>query len=1046
MRLHRLSMTAFGPYPGREEIDFEPLNEAGLFLLTGPTGAGKSTVFDAVCFALYGSTTSPENSKGLKSAFAGEAVRPVVELELTVGTERYLVARTPAWRRPSRRARAGWVSEEAQVSLSRRGQDGAWEVVATRNDEAGQHLQERIGLNREQFSQVVMLPQGRFAQFLAASSSEREGILRRLFPTSLYGTVQEVLRERAQRAEEELSRGEDGAARAEQALADALRRQGLDAPEAGPRGAVRAGARAGRGRAGPRPRAARERAEVAAVARRRAEDAHRAVAEWEEHRRLADRARALERSAEGRRRDRTLLAAAEAAEPVLAAAERARGTGRRSPPAAASLRGGAARRRAAGPPHLGEPPRRGGGGAGGAFWAAETEAPVTGAFETGTPVTGTPETGASGTGAPVPDEGRPGPPPPPTWRTWPSARRLAEAARRLREAEDADAAAAALEEEAAAPREARRAAGHQERTEAARTEAESARRELEHRVEAGAQAPAREAEARRPWRPPARWPPSSGESRPWGRGRAGRAASSGAVRRARAAPGRALRPGGLDPGRAPRLRPAVPRVRGPGAPAPGPRRARRRDHGGGRPGVGGAARDGGGLRARGPGPARRGREPRGVPARGRGLGGPGRGRAARGTGAARLEEHERARAERPRRVEELAQLDAALERHREGRRTAELAAETARTRHAQARERAETLRSALGETPSAAELAERERAVAELDRAAHRVLLLRDRAEALRQRSASDAAELAALIGGSRFDDEESARAAALPAADAEALRERIRREEEEAARVDESWNAPAHRRLLERIERGEEEPEASGLRELRERAEAAEAALEEVVAELARLESLHAWLAAQERAVGAEAERTTALRERAASLRDLADVAAGNGSENRLKMSLTTYVLAAQLEEIAAAASVRLHQMTSGRYTVRHTDAAARHGARSGLGLEVFDAWTSEARPASSLSGGETFMASLCLALGTADVVQGRAGGIEIDTLFVDEGFGTLDEATLEQVMDALEALREHGRVIGVISHVADMRSRVPQQVRISRSPSGSTIEVSES
>ena len=159
--------------------------------------------------------------------------------------------------------------------------------------------------------------------------------------------------------------------------------------------------------------------------------------------------------------------------------------------------------------------------------------------------------------------------------------------------------------------------------------------------------------------------------------------------------------------------------------------------------------------------------------------------------------------------------------------------------------------------------------------------------------------------------------------------------------------------------------------------------------------------------------------------------------------MSLTTYVLAAQLEQIAEAASLRLSEMTAGRYSLHHSDARASRGARSGLGLEVYDSWSSHARPTSSLSGGETFMAALCLALGLADVVQAQSGGIIIDTLFVDEGFGTLDESTLEDVMDALDGLRAHGRVVGLISHVTELRSRIPQRVRIHRAPEGSTLSM---
>ena len=127
----------------------------------------------------------------------------------------------------------------------------------------------------------------------------------------------------------------------------------------------------------------------------------------------------------------------------------------------------------------------------------------------------------------------------------------------------------------------------------------------------------------------------------------------------------------------------------------------------------------------------------------------------------------------------------------------------------------------------------------------------------------------------------------------------------------------------------------------------------------------------------------------------------------NTLRMTLSSFVLAARLEEVAAAASERLLKMTSGRYSLVHTD--ARRGAgRSGLGLLACDSWTGVDRDTSTLSGGETFLASLALALGLADVVTAEAGGTRIEALFVDEGFGSLDEDTLEEVMTVLDGLRK--------------------------------------
>ena len=145
---------------------------------------------------------------------------------------------------------------------------------------------------------------------------------------------------------------------------------------------------------------------------------------------------------------------------------------------------------------------------------------------------------------------------------------------------------------------------------------------------------------------------------------------------------------------------------------------------------------------------------------------------------------------------------------------------------------------------------------------------------------------------------------------------------------------------------------------------------------------------------------------------KELADLAAGIGS-NRLSMSLSAYVLAARLEEVAEVASVRLRAMTQGRYTLVHSDARAGSG-RSGLRLLVSDSWTGQDRDTATLSGGETFLASLALALGLAEVVTASAGGAPLDALFVDEGFGSLDEETLDEVLDVLDGLREGGRLVG--------------------------------
>jgi DNA repair protein SbcC/Rad50 len=178
-----------------------------------------------------------------------------------------------------------------------------------------------------------------------------------------------------------------------------------------------------------------------------------------------------------------------------------------------------------------------------------------------------------------------------------------------------------------------------------------------------------------------------------------------------------------------------------------------------------------------------------------------------------------------------------------------------------------------------------------------------------------------------------------------------------------------------------------------------------------------------------------------AAEARQLADLTAGLGG-NRYKMTLSSFVLAARLEEVAAAASQRLLAMTAGRYALAHTD-ARKGGGKAGLGLLACDSWTGQDRDTSTLSGGETFLASLALALGLADVVTAEAAGTPMEALFVDEGFGTLDEDTLEEVMTVLDGLREGGRMVGIVSHVSELRQRIPAQVHVRKGHHGSHVHV---
>ena len=167
---------------------------------------------------------------------------------------------------------------------------------------------------------------------------------------------------------------------------------------------------------------------------------------------------------------------------------------------------------------------------------------------------------------------------------------------------------------------------------------------------------------------------------------------------------------------------------------------------------------------------------------------------------------------------------------------------------------------------------------------------------------------------------------------------------------------------------------------------------------------------------------------------------ALAKGTEGHRRVSLTTYVLRHWFSQVVAAANVRLAAMSSGRYELQRTDEGGTRRERAGLTLAVTDRHTGTDRGPASLSGGETFYTSLALALGLADVVRAEAGGVDLDTLFIDEGFGSLDAATLDEVMAVIDDLRDRGRVVGIVSHVPDLKDRVPERLEVRRLPDGSS------
>ncbi|MFZ2502164.1 MAG: SMC family ATPase, partial [Nocardioides sp.] len=195
----------------------------------------------------------------------------------------------------------------------------------------------------------------------------------------------------------------------------------------------------------------------------------------------------------------------------------------------------------------------------------------------------------------------------------------------------------------------------------------------------------------------------------------------------------------------------------------------------------------------------------------------------------------------------------------------------------------------------------------------------------------------------------------------------------------------------------------------------------ESLIADLRRLH--HRWAAADETA------------DLAASLSTLVE---GTSPDNHARLRLSAYVLSHRLGQVIAAANERLETMSDHRYRLEHTTTA-----RGGLGLSILDDWSGESRDPMTLSGGETFVVSLALALGLADVISVESGATVLDTLFVDEGFGALDSDTLSDVLDTIDGLREGGRVVGLVSHVPEMRERIPTRVEVHKERTGSTVRL---
>ncbi len=993
MRVHRLEIEAFGPFPGRVVVDVDALSAEGLFLIHGPTGSGKTSLLDAICFALYADVPGSRSKRGLRSDHGAPDALPRVTLELTAGTRRLRITRSPEFVRPKKRG-DGTVSVQAMVTLEER-RDGRWVALSTRNDEVADVVKDALGMGMAQFAKVVLLPQGDFAAFLRATPDDRREVLERLFDISAFSDVEAWLAQARRTAGADLDAARSALAavldRADDVLAEAALPayappgDGLPVPPESVPGhlreiAARLDARVSTTMAAFDTASGVERAAVEALAAARALDERRTRGL-----RAAARLEALEAAAGRHARQVTRLAAAERAAGLaghLAALDRARDDLARQ-----QRRVEQGRDTAAGP------------------LAALADHDVAGALAGVRALDGT---------------------------VAALAREADDAARRARqraELDDRVEQLTSLAERAGielAELEAQRALLATEEQARARSAGRVAELELlldtaRYRVAVldAAQRDLAAADALAPRRADLR--------------------ESVLDRRTELLDLRQLRLDGMAAELARSLTDDEPcPVCGSGEhPSPATSTAPVL------PGDVTAAEQ----------------------------------RLSEAEGALRTVEAEvgalRTRADtllagldgadRPTLEQAVATARAALTTARDddaahARVSTELAAAVrAVDVHRQlvtgCATRLEAGLAALDElTAAEAAATERVRALAaehdgcpcgstqplEHTRAGR---LLADLAAAVddlagsADRLAVVIADLEYALEAAGLDDAESARAALLPAAELVRLRAEV------AAHVEDTAAARAVAQEPEVVAACAAAPPDLPAAQAAERAAreamlAARAEQHDAARALHRLERLLPPVDDACASVAAAADRE-------ARVRGLADTTSGTGPDNTLRMRLTAYVLAARLETVAALANERLAVMGGGRYLLEHSDERAARGARSGLGLRVLDQWTGRVRDTATLSGGESFMASLALALGLADAVREEAGGLDLGTLFIDEGFGSLDDDSLEQVLTVLDSLREGGRAVGVVSHVADLRARITHQAVVHKGASGSTVEV---
>ena len=1061
MIFHRLEFEAFMAYPKREVIDFDALNEAGIFLLNGPTGSGKTTVLDAICYALYGMPSSGRDTGSLCSTHVPPGkIKPHIFLELSIQNRRLRIDRTPAYRRLITRGKNKGTptleNPQALVSELIPGRDPqdeqSWRKAAEGMADSADYLTKLIGLNREQFLKVMLLPQGQFADFLKARSKDRIPLLKQLFPVDTYEQVMNRLREKEQISERAvqdikhaLDRTLEQTVTTYTKLCERLSRSGTDLDDnknivdAQEREVSEAYTKLD---LATDLETARHDFEgwftehLHAVRRQEQQDEHaltdlkdkreklaaqqqdiaQRIQDWTEYEKLQSAWVRHESQEEEHKKQCRTLSNSRAAAPVEAELERSRRDEERRMHAAEHAQDTLNMARSSASQalealgdcteHLED-----------SLYRIDTAQDLQQVLNQAPSVMAQlrvyqhdeqalEEAKAALTALKRDSEKAQRTVEGIAKRELQSQQKLSDISKRLSSLHDVEQnyarAQLALE---TAKKTQQEVAAHAEKLEQAQTAHDQAVQayELIQRVSITASEEYTRLQKRRLEQIAFTLAEKLDEGQPC-----------------------------MVCGSREHPQPAQPSVSGITL-------------------VEQSEIDAAEKRAH------REQQKASVAA----------------TSVAQTqtvldqlnESHMPDSQEAQSQVTEAQniynQAQEALKHKREAQHQQEketlelqkISEEQTRartsltqlqTQQASEQQTLKKLEKKLRQVAATISFADRVRMLESYVEQAHRAVDASRRLDDATISAAESAYQARQSLERSVFETFEAVQQAVLTEVQQQHLEQAISAYREEHATLQASLDRPAMRTVATLIEHGQKAPSQEELTRIRQERDNVEQQYETLMTRegirtngIETLESLFQDYQEQ------QGESAHAV-EQANLYAGLASIARGDNPDKNHQIDLVSYVLGGEFEQVLQVASEHLQRMSDNRYRLVLSDKREKRARiGGGLSISVEDNWNNDQREVNSLSGGESFLASLSLALGLAEVVQARNGGIEIETLFIDEGFGTLDAQTLELVMETLENIRENGRVIGLISHVEDMKERISAQVSIEKRQNGSTLRV---